>query len=111
MFCSVSIWFPWECMDYVAECGRLTLVGFAVPTRAAVSLPSSSGQGRENLRQGSWAEMRAGGDHLAITVMSKTDSAWGNLFNLMANQSRVIRSKTQIFKKILLPFPSLEVLL
>lgn len=55
--------------------------------------------------------MRAGGDHLAITVMSKTDSAWGNLFNLMANQSRVIRSKTQIFKKILLPFPSLEVLL
>lgn len=74
-------------MDCITECGRLTLVGLAVPTKAAVSLPSSSGQGRENRREGLWAETRAGRHDLAITVMSKTHSAWGNLFNSMTIKS------------------------
>lgn len=74
-------------MDCIAECGRLTLVGLAVPTEAALSLLSSSGQGRENTGEGPWAEIRAGRQHLAITVMSKTHSTWRNLFNSITIKS------------------------
>ena len=57
----------------LAQCGGLTLAGYQVPTKAALSLPSSAGQGRENIMKGSWVEIRTGGDHSAITVTGKTD--------------------------------------
>ena len=59
-------------------CGGLTLAGCQVPTKAALSLHSSAGQGRENITKGSWVEIRTGRDHSLITVMGKTDSTWGN---------------------------------
>jgi len=49
-----------------------------VPTKAALSLPSSTGQARRNIMKGSWVEIRAGRDHSPITIMGKTDSAFGN---------------------------------
>lgn len=54
-FCSVTVCFPRECMDCIAECGRLTPAGLAVPAKAALSLPFSSGQERKYERGGSWA--------------------------------------------------------
>ena len=50
--------------------------------------PSSMGQGRKSTMKGSWGEIRAGiyFPHQLfcspITVMGKTDSSWGNQFNL-----------------------------
>ena len=54
------------------RCGGLTLAGGQVPPKAALSPPSSAGQGRGNGTKGSWVEIRAGRDHSPITV--KTDS-------------------------------------
>jgi len=44
-----------------------------VPTKTAVSLPSSAGQGRGNVMQGSRVETRTGRDHSPITVTDRTD--------------------------------------
>jgi len=44
----------------IGNCGGLTVAGHQVPTKAALSLPSSAGQGRENRTKGSWVEVRAG---------------------------------------------------
>jgi len=63
-------------------CGGLTLAGLQVPTKVVLLFPSSAGQGRENTTKGSQIEIRTGRDHSSITVMSKTDSTQGNLFNL-----------------------------
>ena len=41
-------------------CGGLTLAGCQVPTKAALSLPSTAGQGRENIMKGLWVEIRTG---------------------------------------------------
>lgn len=42
------------------HCGGLTLSGNQLPVKAALSLPSLAGQGRENIRKGSWAGIRIG---------------------------------------------------
>ena len=70
---SVPLW-----KALMPTCGVLTLAGSQVPTEATLSLPSSTGQGRESLAKGSWVEMRTGRDHSPTTVMGKTDSTWGN---------------------------------
>lgn len=54
-----------------------------VPTKAAPSLPSSTGHGRENGMKGLWAEINAGRDLSPATVMGKTDPTEGNQFNLL----------------------------
>jgi len=42
------------------SCGGLTLAGCQVLIKAALSLPSSTGQGRENTAKGSWVQIRTG---------------------------------------------------
>jgi len=46
--------------------------------QAALSLPSSAGQGRENITKGLWVKIRAGSDHSPVTVMGKPNLNWGN---------------------------------
>lgn len=53
---------------------------------------SSAGWGGENTTRGSWVKIKAGRNHSPITITSKTDLAWGNLFK--TNQLRVLRNKT-----------------
>ena len=69
------------CQTKLVHCfmWRLTLAGCQVPTKAALSLPSSAGQGRENAVRGSWVGIRAGGSP-PVTIMGKTDLTWGNWF-------------------------------
>lgn len=57
----------------VAKCGGLTPSEQQVHTKMALSLPSSTGQGRENTTKGSWIGIRIGREHSAITVMNKTN--------------------------------------
>jgi len=59
-------------------CGRLTLVGGQVPTKAALSLPSSAEQGRENTMKVSWVKRRTGRVYSPIIITGKTYSSWGN---------------------------------
>jgi len=68
--------------QFLIRCGELTLAGHQVPTKAALSLPCSAGQGKEDITKGSWVKRRTARDHSAITIMGKTDSMWGNWFNL-----------------------------
>ena len=49
-----------EGTEALPRCGGLTLPGCQVPTKAALSLPSSTGQGRENIMKGSWVKIRTG---------------------------------------------------
>jgi len=44
-----------------------------VPTKKALSFPSSAGQGKGNMMNGSGVEIRTGRDHSPITVTGKTD--------------------------------------
>jgi len=62
----------------VCACGEMTLFGSQVPTKAALSFPSSAGQGRENTMKGSWVKIRTGRDHSPITATGKTDSTQAN---------------------------------
>jgi len=39
------------------------------------------------MKKGLWVEIRTERHHAAITVTGKTDSAWGNGFNLSAIKS------------------------
>jgi len=57
----------------------LNLAGSQVPAEAALSHPSSAGQGRQNIMKSSWFKLRTGRDHSPVTIMGKTDSAWGEL--------------------------------
>ena len=84
-------------LSSVRHCGGLTLAGHQVPTKAALSLTSSAGQGRENITKGSWVEIRTGRDPSPITITGKTDLTWGkiNLIYYQSNQSRVMRNKTK----------------
>lgn len=66
-----------------------------MPIKAALSIPSSAGQGRENVIRSSWVVIRTERDHSAVTVMDKTDSTWGKLFFFQSNQSRIKRNKTK----------------
>ncbi|GAB0208389.1 mitochondrial enolase superfamily member 1 [Grus japonensis] len=54
-------------------CGGLTLAGGQVPTRAALSLPSFTKQGRKGIKKCLWVKIRTGRDHSLNIVMSKTD--------------------------------------
>lgn len=63
---------------FVVWYGCLTLAGCQVPTKAALPLPSSVGQGKENTMKGSWVEVRAGRDQSLLAVIGKTESMWGN---------------------------------
>jgi len=56
----------------------LTLAGYWVATKAALSLPASAAQGRENRTKGSWVERRMGRDRSPITLRGKKDASWGN---------------------------------
>jgi len=56
----------------VPHCGGLTLAGGQVPTKAALSLPSSAGQGRGNMMKGSRVETRTGRDLSPTAFMGKT---------------------------------------
>lgn len=70
----------WGCLvllgTTVLSCG-LTLVGYQVPTKAALLLPASHGQGRETVIKGLWTRIRTG-RLLTIDAVVKMDSAWGN---------------------------------
>ncbi|GAB0208802.1 hypothetical protein GRJ2_003345900 [Grus japonensis] len=55
------------------DCGWLTLAGGQVPTRANLSLPSFTKQGRKGIRKCLCVEIRTGRDHSLIVVTSKTD--------------------------------------
>ena len=55
------------------RCGGSTLAEGQVPTRAALSLPSFTGQGRKGITKRLWVEIRTGRDHSLLVVTSKTD--------------------------------------
>ena len=75
-----------EKLRVIQICGGLTLAGCQVPTKAALSLPSSAGQGRENIMKSLCIKVRTGRDHSATTVMGKTDL--GKLTLFIYNQIR-----------------------
>lgn len=56
----------------VTTCTGLTLAGCQAYTKATVSLPSTAGQGRENIKDSSWIEIRTGRDCSSNNVMGKT---------------------------------------
>lgn len=58
-----------------------------VPTKVALSLPSSFGHQIENVMKGSWIEIRTCRDHSPVTVTGKTDFIWGNELNLLTIKS------------------------
>jgi len=51
--------------------GVLILAGCQVPTKAALSLPLTTGQGRENITKGSWVKIGKGRDHSPVTITGK----------------------------------------
>lgn len=53
------------------------MAGCQAPTKAALSLSSGAGEGRENIMKESWAEIRTRRDHSPITIIGKTDSTSG----------------------------------
>lgn len=55
-------------------------------TKATLSLPSSAGQGRENITSAWWVEMRTGENHSAVTATGKTDLTWGNWPNILLDK-------------------------
>ncbi|GAB0206987.1 GTP-binding protein Di-Ras2 [Grus japonensis] len=57
----------------VKPCGGLTLAGGQVPTRAALSLPSFTRQGRKSTTKSLRVEIRTGRDHSLIIITGKTD--------------------------------------
>ena len=84
-------------MDFVNSCGGLTVAGRQVPTKAALSLPSSAGQGRENEMKGSWVEIRTGRS-LSNYHYQQNRLDVGKKINLIyyqSNQSRIMRNKTK----------------
>ena len=79
------------------ECGGLTLAGHQALTKAALSLPSSAGQGRENITKGSWIEIRTGRS-LTNYCHGQNRLDLGKKINLIyyqSNQSRIMRNKTK----------------
>jgi len=67
------------------------LAGLQVPTEAALSLPSSAGQGREKMMKGSWVKIRTGRDHSPITIGAKQTHLWAiSLVYHQSNQSRMM---------------------
>lgn len=60
------------------ECAGLTLGGSQMPTKAALSLPSSAEQVRENRMKGLWVDIRTGRGHSPVAVVGKTASTWGD---------------------------------
>lgn len=62
----------------LTECVGLTLAGSQVPTKAALSIPSSAEQVRETRTKGLWVGIRTGRDHSLVIVVGKTDSTGGD---------------------------------
>lgn len=75
--------------------GGSTSAGCQVPSEAALSLPSSAEQGRENTMKDSWVEIRTGRYHSSITTTGKTDSTWGsiNIIYCQSSKNRLMRTK------------------
>lgn len=59
----------------MSHCSALTLFGCQAPTKAAISLPSTSGQRKENVTKRSLLETKTRRDHFANTIKGRTDSA------------------------------------
>jgi len=87
----VSVWSP---------CGGLTLAGHQVPTKAAPSLPSSAGQGRENTTKGSWVE-RGTGKSLSNCCHGQNRISLGKI-NLLPikSESKLMRNKNKSKKHL-----------
>ena len=78
----------------ILGCGGLTPAGCQVPTKAALSLPSSTGQGRENITKRSWVEIRTGRS-LSSYLYRQNRLDLGKLVYYQSNQSRIMRNKTK----------------
>jgi len=48
----------------------------------ATPFPQVDKEGKKNTTKGSWVEIRTGKDHSPVTLMDKTGSTQGKLFNL-----------------------------
>ena len=91
----VSHWnrFPREVVIAPSLCGGLTLAGCQVPTKATLSLPSSAGQGRENIMKGSWVDREV--THQLPSRAKQTRLGEISLIYYQSNQSRIMRNKTK----------------
>jgi len=69
---------PYTLVLYVCMLSWFSLTGHQVPTKAALSLTSSAGQGRENMMKVLWVKIRMRRNYSPITVTGKTDSTQGN---------------------------------
>lgn len=69
-------------------CGGLALDGLQVPIKSDPALPSSAGQGRENVMEGLCIEMRAGGITHQLLSLAKQISL-RKKYKFLANQIRV----------------------
>ena len=78
-------------------CGGLTLAGFQVPTKAALPLLSSAGQGTENITKGSWVKIKDRERSLTNCChkQNRLDLGKINLIYYQSNQSRIMRNKTK----------------
>ena len=85
----------------------LSPAGRQAPTKAAPSLPSSAGQGREEARKGSWVERRTGRQHSPMTVTGKTDSTRAKDRNLLPSTSEEGNEKENLTLQTPSPEPAL----
>lgn len=53
------------------------LAGWQAPIEATFSLPSGTEQQRQNIKKGSWVDMRTGRDDSANIIKAKPHSIWG----------------------------------
>lgn len=65
-------------LNRMSSYGGFTLTEHQVPTKTALSLPSSGGQWRETVPKIPWLEIRAERDHSPVTATGKTDATGGN---------------------------------
>jgi len=77
------------CCEAESGSGAFSLAVHQVPTKAALSLHFSAGQGRKNMTKGLWVEIRTGRDHSPITITGKTDLTWGKLIEFITIQIRI----------------------
>lgn len=81
----------------LAVCGGLTLAEWQAPTKSALSLCSTAGQGRGNVPEVSWVEERTTRDYPPSTIMGKARNL-GKLIGFVnnQNQSRIMRNKPNL---------------
>ena len=73
----------------------LTLAGCQVPTKSALSLPSSAGQGRDNITKGLWVKIRTGRSLSNYRHRQNRLDLGKKLIYYQSNQSRIMRKKTK----------------